>query len=73
MLQGFGVAIRMGATKSDFDRCVYVVHNSVFMCDGSVLICAIGLFIRLPQKRLLLCVNHGTPLETPWFKYKKKQ
>jgi glutathione reductase (NADPH) len=24
MLQGFGVAIKMGATKADFDRCVYV-------------------------------------------------
>lgn len=22
MLQGFGVAIKMGATKADFDRCV---------------------------------------------------
>ena len=24
MLQGFGVAIRMGATKADFDRCVAI-------------------------------------------------
>lgn len=24
MLQGFGVALKMGATKADLDRCVYV-------------------------------------------------
>jgi glutathione reductase (NADPH) len=24
MLQGFGVAIKMGATKADFDRCVAI-------------------------------------------------
>lgn len=28
MLQGFGVAIRMGATKSDFDRCVAIHPTS---------------------------------------------
>lgn len=28
MLQGFGVAIRMGATKADFDRCVAIHPTS---------------------------------------------
>ena len=28
MLQGFGVAIKMGATKSDFDKCVAIHPTS---------------------------------------------
>lgn len=28
MLQGFGVAIRMGATKADFDNCVAIHPTS---------------------------------------------
>ena len=28
MLQGFGVAVKMGATKKDFDRCVAIHPTS---------------------------------------------
>ena len=36
MLQGFAVALKMGATKSDFDSCV-AIHPTGTFCDVSLL------------------------------------
>lgn len=37
MLQGFGVALKMGATKADFDSCVYVPSTCVHFYAGCIL------------------------------------
>jgi pyruvate/2-oxoglutarate dehydrogenase complex dihydrolipoamide dehydrogenase (E3) component len=51
MLQGFGVAIKMGATKADFDRCVYVLLALNTLVRQ--LICNVARSILHPQKRSL--------------------
>lgn len=47
MLQGFGVAIKMGATKQDFDSCVAIHPTSAEELVSSVIL----FFFFLPSKR----------------------
>ena len=59
MLQGFGVAIKMGATKQDFDNCVAIHPTSseelvTMRWKSSICICLYNYFIL--ESKIIECL-----------------